>query len=128
MLSNKMTLTIPKDPKNVLALRLFISGVASRMGFDVADVEDIKMALAESAILMMSQNDFAHEITICVEEDEGIHICVQASSLQEQKKELEAEALDVELSRMMLESLVDDIAFVEEGEQLDRISFYKKLG
>ena len=86
------------------------------------------MALAESAILMMSQNDFAHEITICVEEDEGIHICVQASSLQEQKKELEAEALDVELSRMMLESLVDDIAFVEEGEQLDRISFYKKLG
>ena len=46
MLSNKMTLTIPKDPKNVLALRLFISGVASRMGFDVADVEDIKMALA----------------------------------------------------------------------------------
>ena len=74
MLSNKMTLIIPKDPKNVLALRLFISGVASRMGFDVADVEDIKMALAESAILMMSQNDFAHEITICVEAVSYTHL------------------------------------------------------
>lgn len=128
MLSNKMTLTIPKDPKNVLALRLFISGVASRMGFDVADVEDIKMALAESAILVMGQNELAHEISICVGEDCGLHVCVKADGFQEQKKTLEAEALDAELSRMMLESLVDDIEFVKEGEQLNQITFYKKLG
>lgn len=43
-----MVLILPNKPQYVSVARLAVSGVASRMGFDVDTVEDIKLALAEA--------------------------------------------------------------------------------
>lgn len=43
-----VVLVLPNKPDYVSVARLTASGIASRMGFDVETVEDIKLALAEA--------------------------------------------------------------------------------
>ncbi len=43
-----LTLVLPNKPQYVNVARLAVSGIASRMGFDVDTVDDIKLALAEA--------------------------------------------------------------------------------
>ncbi len=41
-------LTLPGKPEYVSVARLTVSGIASRMGFDVEAIEDIKLAVSEA--------------------------------------------------------------------------------
>lgn len=41
-------LVLPSKPEYVSVARLTVSGIASRMGFDIEEVEDIKLAVAEA--------------------------------------------------------------------------------
>jgi serine/threonine-protein kinase RsbW len=45
---DEVVLVLPNKPDYVSVARLTASGIASRMGFDVETVEDIKLALAEA--------------------------------------------------------------------------------
>ncbi len=45
---DQVVLVLPNKPEYVSVARLAASGIASRMGFDVETVEDIKLALAEA--------------------------------------------------------------------------------
>ncbi len=45
---DQLILVLPNKPQYVNVARLAVSGIASRMGFDVDTVEDIKLALAEA--------------------------------------------------------------------------------
>ena len=46
--SRVITLEIPPDPEYVKVVRLAASGIASQKGFNVEEVDDIKVALAEA--------------------------------------------------------------------------------
>lgn len=43
-----VSLTLPNAPEFVSVARLALSGVADRMGFDVDDIEDLKVAVSEA--------------------------------------------------------------------------------
>lgn len=45
---DEIVLILPNKPEYVSVARLTVSGIASRMGFDVEAIEDIKLALAEA--------------------------------------------------------------------------------
>ncbi len=45
---------IPGEGSYVLPLRLYISGVATRMDFAVDAIEDIKTAVSEACVLLLS--------------------------------------------------------------------------
>lgn len=43
-----IVLVLPNKPEYVSVARLTVSGIASRMGFDIEAIEDIKLAVAEA--------------------------------------------------------------------------------
>jgi serine/threonine-protein kinase RsbW len=47
-LEDNIVLVLPDKPEYVGVARLTASGIASRMGFDIEAIEDIKLALAEA--------------------------------------------------------------------------------
>ncbi|ABR46252.1 putative anti-sigma regulatory factor, serine/threonine protein kinase [Alkaliphilus metalliredigens QYMF] len=46
--NDEIKLTIPNKPEYVSVVRLTVSSIANRMGFDVEQIEDIKIATAEA--------------------------------------------------------------------------------
>lgn len=43
-----ISLTLPNAPEYVSIARLALSGIANRMGFNIEDIEDLKVAVAEA--------------------------------------------------------------------------------
>src|SRR5690554_3404038 len=43
-----VSLTLPNAPEYVSIARLTLSGIANRMGFNIEDIEDLKVAVAEA--------------------------------------------------------------------------------
>lgn len=119
----------PAKPDYILAVRLAVSAIAERAGFDVEDIEDLKVATAEACMLMLGSHPDTIEIRI--ELSSGMHIDLDALG---KLRKTEAEDEAAELSRCLLEALVDECAFMPEhtaacdGEDgIRSIRFYKKL-
>ena len=55
MNSDLITLSVPAKPEYVMITRLTSAAVATRIGFDVDQIEDIKMAVAEAIIMIINQ-------------------------------------------------------------------------
>lgn len=74
-----ITLMLPNKPEYVILARLTVSGIASRMGFDMEVVEDIKLAVAEACTNAIkhgsSDNCSTYKVKIIVEK-KHITICV----------------------------------------------------
>jgi len=68
-----ITLVLPSKPEYVSVARLTISGIASRMGFDIEVIEDIKLAVAEACTNAIkhgcSECLSEYEIKVSVEDD-----------------------------------------------------------
>lgn len=67
MMGDVLTLKLPAKPEYVLPVRLFISGVATRAGFDVDKIEDIKTAISEAGVLLLKnvcKGDLVIEATV----------------------------------------------------------------
>ncbi|AOY78246.1 histidine kinase [Clostridium formicaceticum] len=60
--SDIIKLSVPNKPEYVSIIRLTISGIANRMGFDIEEIEDIKVAISEACT-----NAITHGI--CQEEE-----------------------------------------------------------
>lgn len=46
--SDLIKLSVPNKPEYVSVIRLTVSGIANRMGFDIEEIEDIKVAISEA--------------------------------------------------------------------------------
>src|SRR5690625_2978601 len=58
---------VPAKPEYVGVIRLTISGIASRMGFNYEDIEDLKVAVSEAATNVVShayENKESGELTL----------------------------------------------------------------
>ena len=124
-MSDKVTLIIPSKPEYLLTARLTGSSVASRMGFDINDIEDIKTATAESLLIMMHQQATKDiEITF-VNSLESLEITVRGILGDAPKKT--SDSGDSSLSKYLIEALADGLEFDEEGGQINKIRFSKKF-
>lgn len=127
-MNDVIKIEIPAKPDYILAVRLAVSAVAERAGFDVEDIEDLKVATAEACMLMLGSHPDAIAIDITL--DGGMRIGLDALG-KSAKSEIDEAA---ELSRYLLEALVDECDFLPEhagqGDLQDgirSIRFYKKL-
>src|SRR5690554_3236251 len=67
-----ISLTLPNAPEYVSIARLTLSGIANRMGFNIEDIEDLKVAVAEActnAIKHGCGNDCSYSIEFSVLKD-----------------------------------------------------------
>lgn len=118
----------PAKPDYILAVRLAVSAIAERARFDIEDIEDLKVATAEACMLMLGSHPDTIEIRI--EINGGMHIDLDAIGRLRSAESDEA----AELSRCLLEALVDECTFLPETTAAENhtdgirsIRFYKKL-
>lgn len=113
-------LEFPAKPDYILAVRLAVSAVAERAGFGIEDIEDLKVAAAEACMLLLSERPETVGISITVSDGLMIDLCASG------QKEAAGQDDNAELSRCLLEALVDKCDFSSQPGA-GGIRFYKKL-
>jgi serine/threonine-protein kinase RsbW len=124
-MNDTITLTIPAKPDYLLTARLTASSVASRMGFDINDVEDIKTAAAESMLIIMQCKKYS-DVTIEIV-NTGSELMASVVGVEGSAPYIDIENDDNSLGRYLIEALADESIFEETDGQISRIRFKKKL-
>ncbi len=102
-----LTLTLPAKAKYVLPLRLYISGVATRMNYEVNDMEDVKTAVSEACVLLLSEIEDG-DLRVVIETGEKLLEVDLTLERYEKKVDIPEENTENrELSRMILEAMAD---------------------
>lgn len=105
---HKVELKIPSDPQFLQAIRLTTSSLANRVGFDIDDIEDLKVIISEIVTYVIPLND---EIIIHFElYEDKIKLIVDVEKAYYDLDDLKDEA---KMKRQILMTLADDINFTE---------------
>ena len=122
---DSITLSIPAKPDYLVTARLTASSVASRMGFDLNDIEDIKTAVAECLLIVMAAQK-SKEIVMTLINDDG-SLVIEVEGVAGKAPESEYEKGDGSLSRYLIEALADEAQFDEDEPSAGKIRFVKNL-
>lgn len=128
MSGDVVKIEFPAKPDYILAVRLAISAVAERVGFNIEDIEDLKVAVAEACMLLLGSQPDSVGLNITI--SDGMRVDLEVLG---EIKRTGAEDESAELSRCLLEALVDECTFLPESNADGRyqgvqgIRFYKKL-
>ncbi|AHM55379.1 serine-protein kinase RsbW [Peptoclostridium acidaminophilum DSM 3953] len=127
-----ISMTIPSRPEYVGVIRLTVSAIANRIGFNIEDIEDIKVAVAEActnAIQHSYKNAknfyVGFEVGIdslgIIVKDEGTGIKVEDVK-EPQLGELKEGGLGI----FIIKSLMDEVSFsceIEKGTEIKMVKF-----
>ena len=116
-------LCVPARPDYILAVRLAVSAVAERVGFDIEDIEDIKVASAEACTLLLAASPASIELhlTVC----DGLCLDFKADG-KAAKGSMPPQEED-SLSQYLLDALVDSCDFDSDGSVINAVKLQKKL-
>lgn len=129
MSSDQIKLVIPAKPEYVMIVRLTSAAVASRAGFDVDEIEDIKMAVAEAIILIISQLSKPENLSVGFTIDpRGISINISGGDIWEDSYISTHDIGQAQLSKFILSSMMDKIDFKTDKGIMSNISMHKNLG
>ena len=114
MKKDVIKLIIPSKPDYISVIRLTSSAIASNIGFNIEEIEDIKVSIAEACINAIDKSD---EITIQfnIETDKLIMKVDNVSSSKDDNIDLDRER---ELGILIIKSLMDEVNFSEEGVEM----------
>lgn len=122
--TDTVSVLIPVKAEYVSIARLTASGIASRAGFDIDTIEDIKVALSEVLGKIIEKQSNADRINIdFVYKNDGIdiNISIPDNNIPDLfDNEDDKFALDI------IKSLMDDIKIARQGQVI--ITMVKKLG
>lgn len=104
-------ISLPSKPKYVTTLRLLTASIGQLMEFNIEEVEDLRVCIAEAVNYLLPYNDQLEVIyeEEAYEEDRlqlRISICADYKDIEEEEHNLH---------RMILESLMDQVDY-EEGK------------
>ena len=110
---SEIRLSIPAKAENVLAIRLFASGLAMRQGYDINKIEDIKTAISESCVMLLSGSE-GGDLFIGIDTQDCFEIVLNKVGTEQREHD---DDFIPELSRMLLEGLTEDLKITEvDGE------------
>jgi len=110
---------LPARPDYILAVRLVVSAVAQRAGFDIEDIEDMKVASAEACTLLLSSG--ARQIDVRLTVNSGLELFFEAQGCVSGTKEQDS------LSRDLLDALVDTCEMTDDGGVVKSVLMRKAL-
>ncbi len=113
-------LQFPARPDYILAVRLAVSAVAERVGFDIEDIEDLKVASAEACTLLLSAG--ARQIDISLTVQSGLELLFEAQG-STQKTSQDSDGL----SQYLLDALVDSCEINTEDGAAKSVRLIKTL-
>ncbi len=112
-----ISLNIPAKAEYISVARLAIAGVAAtNLGFNIEEIDDLKVSLGEACVnvLKLQEKD---EIHMEFEVKDG-SIVMFVEGVQELTGELLKEHAELNLSILIIESLMDEVNFQERGLEM----------
>ena len=80
-MTDRFALSVPGKPEYIGTVRMTVAHVASRLGFDIEAIDDIKVAVSEACtniVLHAHENkDCSYEVVLEVEEEKKLMITVK---------------------------------------------------
>lgn len=129
MSNDIITLTVPAKPEYVMVARLTSAAFASRLGFDVDQIEDIKMSVAEAIILVLNQVVRPMELLIRFENlNEEIHIDISGQGEWVESNVSVQDIDQAQLSRYILGSMMDNVEFKTDNGIMRAVCMHKGCG
>lgn len=108
MNKEKFSFVVPAKGENLSMVRLTTSAIASKSNFSIEKIEDLKLCISEICnIIIKGEASELFNIEYFLGNDE---IEVSLIGLSKPKKEME----DIEMSRMILKALIEDITFSQD--------------
>jgi serine/threonine-protein kinase RsbW len=130
-----ISLTLPNAPEYVSIARLTLSGIANRMGFNIEDIEDLKVAVAEActnAIKHGCGNDCNYSIEFSVLKDKlriEIRDGGEGFDYDKLKEPDLTKPREGGLGLFIIKTLMDDVEIFNNNKSCGtRIIMYKNLG
>lgn len=128
-----ISMKVPCKPEYVSVIRLTVSSIANRVGFNIDEIEDIKVSVAEActnAIRHSLNNEFTIDFEVgldrlcIVVKDNGKgfeHESIEEPNLEEPKEE-------GGLGIFIIKSLMDEVAFSSKPGRGTEMRMIKYLG
>ncbi|MBZ4645757.1 MAG: serine/threonine-protein kinase RsbW [Petroclostridium sp.] len=127
-ITREIDLVVPLLPEMVRIVRLTVSGIASRIGFQIDEIEDIKVAVAEICNRIITKTDPTSErcfIRFTMGDEQ-----LKVSFSFENRKPEEFELFDEEdiLGISIVNSLVDevDVNYSKHSKEIITLSMFLK--
>ena len=112
-LDGPIELTLPADSRLPRLVRLVASGLASTAGFDVDQLEDLRIAVDEAVAALLEGGDGSRLALRFEIDDSSVTMAGQTPS---NLTGLDAERLDI--SRQILDAVCDENELVPDGEAI----------
>ena len=110
---NTMTMTVPARKEWILALRMAAASVGAIYHLPVDVLDDLRTAVDESCDLLLHQDYCIEKLTLsCEEKQDGVYLSIAAVPCCSRQEESRA---DKDVARMIIETLVRQVALTEEG-------------
>lgn len=121
-MKNEILLRLPLVTSNLICARLTAGAVAGILGIDIETAEDIKVCVNESCLILMSGKFQIAEIKYFIEDNlrieiEGAGICEEC---------VDVRSSDFDISKLLLNSLIDEVEFIEDGTRIIKIILQKR--
>lgn len=107
-------LTIPGKPDYISVARLISSAIASKIGFSLEEIEDIKVSLSEACVNALKRVDQIN-IEFLVDDTKFSVLVENVSSSCDGNEEVVRE---LEMGILIMESLMDEVNFNSKGVEL----------
>lgn len=130
-----VSLTLPNAPEFVSVARLTLSGVANRMGFNVDDIEDLKVVISEACTNVLRHSGVSSKDNYNVHYTIGdksliIEVCDHGKGIEMDK--ITTPDLDNPreggLGLYIIETLMDEVKIIRRQDCGTTIRMIKKIG
>ena len=121
-LDGPIELTLPADSRLLLLVRLVASGLASTAGFDVDQLEDLRIAVDEAVAALLEGGDGSRLALSFAIDDSSVTMVGQTPA---NSSGLDGERL--EISRQILDAVCDENELAPEAEAI-RVRIVKRRG
>ncbi|NMB09840.1 MAG: anti-sigma regulatory factor [Tissierellia bacterium] len=111
MCKDMYKISIPNKPENIALVRLTASFIASKMNFDIEEIEDIRVAVSEACNIQMGNTENL-DINFIREEKEFI---IKVKTVNLDMKNVN------EFAVMIIETLMDKVEFTEDEIIINKI-------
>jgi serine/threonine-protein kinase RsbW len=131
-MTDRLTLIVPGNPEFVGTVRIAIAHVASRAGFDIEAIDDIKVAVSEACTNIVchahDNPDFTYDVFVDVEEDK-LSITVQDEGvgfgMENYIEPVPGESRGSGLGIFIIKALMDEVNIDSEPGAGTRIQMIK---
>jgi len=115
-------LTIPAKAQYLLTARLASSSIGARINMTIGDVDDLKTAVAEGCILLISSGRYT-DISIEYTIDDNVAQC-EIKGIKEREEAIEAD-IETDLSKHILEATTSELEIHKVKDVVDYVKFKK---